>query len=202
MAQCQNALKKSDGDVSKAVTWIEENLSAEAKAQAAKLVSRVAAHGSLITARGEKDGDNLVVALEVNSETDFVARSDTFKELLLKVQQSLVSNIGNFDSKESTNSIFEAPVENVLSFQTSEGTSISSELTAAIGKVKENLVIRRAIIGKSKSIIGLATHGSLVGNNQNFGGLASILFLNSSNNTIQPLADKVFYLFYIFLSFY
>ncbi len=74
MMDCKKALLENDCDVEKSCEWLRE----KGIAKAAKKSSRIAAEG----ATSVKIDGNVAVVLEVNSETDFVAKSDPFKELI------------------------------------------------------------------------------------------------------------------------
>lgn len=75
MMDCKKALTETDGDMDKAVEYLRE----KGISKAAKKADRIAAEGS---AHIKVDG-NAAVLIEVNSETDFVAKNDQFKELLM-----------------------------------------------------------------------------------------------------------------------
>jgi len=75
MMDCKKALVENDGDVEAAITYLRE----KGIAKAAKRAGREAAEGSIFTY--VHPGDKLAVMIELNCETDFVARTDDFKEL-------------------------------------------------------------------------------------------------------------------------
>ena len=79
MMECKNVLVETDGDVEKAIALIRER----GQAMAAKKAGRDAREG--IVASYIHAGDRLGVLIEVNSETDFVARNDEFKDLVKKL---------------------------------------------------------------------------------------------------------------------
>ena len=83
MMDCKKALLETDCDVDKACEWLRE----KGIAKAAKKSSRIAAEGATnVTIDG-----NSAVILEVNSETDFVAKSDAFKALLIETASILLN---------------------------------------------------------------------------------------------------------------
>ena len=75
MMDCKKALVESDGDMEKAIEWLRE----KGLSQAAKKASRIAAEG--VVAQYVNDDASIGAIVEVNCETDFVAKSDAFKEL-------------------------------------------------------------------------------------------------------------------------
>lgn len=82
MMDCKAALDATNNDVDKACDWLRE----KGIAKQAKKADRIAAEGlALITKK-----DNRVVVTEVNCETDFVAKSDAFKELVLSINEILL----------------------------------------------------------------------------------------------------------------
>ena len=83
MMDCKKALLENDCDVEKACEWLRE----KGIAKAAKKSSRIAAEG----ATGVKLNGNTAVVLEVNSETDFVAKSDAFKALVVETADILLN---------------------------------------------------------------------------------------------------------------
>ena len=86
LMDCKGALLANDCDLDKATDWLRE----KGLAKAAKKASRIAAEGLAITKVCEKCGS--VVVLEVNCETDFVAKGDAFKELVDKCAELILKN--------------------------------------------------------------------------------------------------------------
>lgn len=81
---CKNALVECDGDIDKAVDALRER----GEAQAVKKANRIAAEGLVNVA--VKDGKG--VAVEVNSETDFVAKNDKFRDFVEKVTEQIIAS--------------------------------------------------------------------------------------------------------------
>ena len=79
MMDCKKALQATDGDMDKAVDWLRE----KGLAKAAKKADRVAAEGVAYAAVIDGCG----VVIEVNSETDFAAKTDAFMDLVKKLAQ-------------------------------------------------------------------------------------------------------------------
>ena len=74
MLDCKKALEESNGNMEEAITWLRE----KGISKAAKKSSRIAAEGLALT----KVKGNKAIILELNSETDFVAKNDEFKNLI------------------------------------------------------------------------------------------------------------------------
>ena len=121
MLDCKKALEASNGDIKEATTWLRE----KGIAKAAKKESRIAAEGlaDIII-----DG-NTAVVLEVNSETDFVAKNAEFQDLVKKIGTAILNN----DVKTN---------EDVLS-SVVDGETISDIIVAKTAKIGEKLSFRR-----------------------------------------------------------
>jgi elongation factor Ts len=123
MMDCKRALGDSGGDIEAAVDWLrKKGLSA-----AAKKAGRVAAEG-LIGAITRGSAGALV---EVNSETDFVARNKAFQSFVQTVGELAVDGDGELDS------LTRAPYPG-------SGRTVEAELTHLIATIGENLVLRRS----------------------------------------------------------
>jgi elongation factor Ts len=123
MMDCKRALGDSDGDIEAAVDWLrKKGLSA-----AAKKAGRVAAEGLIgVAVRGVAGA-----LVEVNSETDFVARNDAFQAFVRAVTELAVIGDGELDTLVRT------PFPGA-------GHSVAEELTQLIATIGENLVLRRS----------------------------------------------------------
>jgi elongation factor Ts len=119
MMDAKKALTETDGDFEAAIDWLRT----KGLAKAAKKSSRVAAEG--LVAVAVKDGKG--VAVEVNSETDFVAKNSDFQEMVGAITNAAltVSNITE------------------LSNQLIAGKSVSDTITDNIAKIGENMTLRR-----------------------------------------------------------
>ena len=84
MMDCKKALTNTDGDMDKAVEWLREN----GLAKAEKKAGRIAAEG-MVAVKVSEDGKNASI-VEVNSETDFVAKNELFQNLVNSVAAQAV----------------------------------------------------------------------------------------------------------------
>ena len=89
MMDCKKALTHTDGDMEKAIDYLREN----GIAKAAKKADRVAAEGLTYIL----SNDQAAVILEVNSETDFVAKNDHFKTLIQNLAKHILTEKPNKD---------------------------------------------------------------------------------------------------------
>ncbi len=138
MLDCKKALEESQGDMDKAVDWLRE----KGISKAAKKESRIAAEGlSEIIVNGNK-----AVILEVNSETDFVAKNDEFKKFIDTIGNAIV----NSDAKT---------MEEALNLSTSNGT-ISEYLVNLVAKIGEKISFRRfeLVSKKDDEVFGTYSH--------------------------------------------
>ena len=125
MMDCKKALAEADGDMTRAVEIIREN----GQAKVEKKAGRIAAEG-LVTAI--VDGDNVGAIVEVNSETDFVAKNQTFQDFVaLVAKQALTTTAADLDA-------FLAEKWNA-----DESKTVKDELASQVAVIGENLKIRR-----------------------------------------------------------
>ncbi len=128
MMDCKKALEANNGDIDAAVDWLRE----KGISKAAKKADRIAAEGTAAILIKE----NNAVIIEVNSETDFVAKNDEFKSLVSEILEVIMNN----DPKT---------LEDVLALPASEGV-ISDLITQKTAKIGEKLSLRRfAKVSKS-----------------------------------------------------
>ena len=138
MLDCKKALQETNGNMEDAITWLRE----KGISKAAKKASRIAAEGLGLT----KVEGNKAVILEVNSETDFVAKNEEFK--------SLVENIANLllNNEVST-------VEETLKLEI-ENKSLEELITEKISTIGEKLSFRRfeIITKEDNQVFGTYSH--------------------------------------------
>ncbi|MCP8882292.1 translation elongation factor Ts [Devosia sp. XJ19-1] len=122
MMDCKKALAETNGDLEAAVDWLRTR----GLAKAAKKADRVAAEGLVgVVTAGTK-----AAAVEVNSETDFVARNEQFQNIVGTVAKLAL------DADGDVVKLGEMPFPGT-------GHSVSAELTEAIAKIGENMNLRR-----------------------------------------------------------
>jgi elongation factor Ts len=141
MMDCKKALAETNGDMEAAVDWLRTR----GLAKAAKKAGRVAAEGLVgVFVQGTK-----AAIVEVNSETDFVARNEQF--------QAIVGNVARLalDAGGDVAVLAEVPYPN-------SGRSVAGELTDAIAKIGENMNLRRtALVSVSDGAIGNYVHNAV-----------------------------------------
>lgn len=157
MMDCKKALEDSAGDMEKAIDYLRKKGAATAQKRADKAVKE----GVIVT---RVSGDNkLGVLLEVNCETDFVARGNDFVEFANSVAQVL-------EQKHPST------IEELLESVTTDGKTITAHLNDLVGTIGEKIEIRRFKTLKSNDgFISAYTHlGSKIGVLVEFGGDAVI----------------------------
>ncbi|WP_017431119.1 translation elongation factor Ts [Vreelandella jeotgali] len=140
MMECKKALTETDGDIEVAI----ENLRKNSGLKAAKKADRTAAEGAVVT-RIADDG-SYGVMVEINSETDFVARDDNFKTFANTI----------------VDAFFDAKSEDVAAVMDGELEKTREELVQKIG---ENISVRRAVVvdAGEGNTVGAYVHGSRIG---------------------------------------
>jgi len=144
MMECKKALSESDGDMNKA----EDLLRIKSGAKATKAASRVAAEGvigSYISADGK-----VGALVEVNSETDFVAKNDDFIAL----------------AKEAAKLVAEhnpADVEALANLKLASGQTVEEARKALVMKLGENMTLRRLARFETSGRLSVYLHGSKIG---------------------------------------
>ncbi|WP_110112806.1 translation elongation factor Ts [Bacillus sp. CGMCC 1.16541] len=122
MMDCKKALTETDGDMDKAIDYLRE----KGIAKAAKKADRIAAEGLTFI---EVNGNDAVI-LEVNSETDFVAKNEGFQKLTKELAAHLLAN------KPAT-------AEEALEQKMESGTTVQEHINSAIATIGEKLSLRR-----------------------------------------------------------
>jgi len=129
MMDCKKALQETGGDIDKAIDYLRE----KGLSKASKKADRIAAEGlttALVSEYGKKG-----VLVEVNSETDFVAKNEEFKSFVQMVAKTAL------DTEP-------ADIEALNAVKVDGGKTLKETLTDKIAKIGENMSIRRFVIEK------------------------------------------------------
>ena len=165
MMDCKQALSESNGDVDAAVDWLR----AKGLSKAAKKSDRVAAEGLIgVTASATKGA-----VVEVNAETEFVARNDQFQEMVRNIT-SLTPEVG-------------ADVAGLLS-ATYPGKSVTVEdqIKEAIATIGENMTLRRAaVVEVSEGVVAPYVHNKIA---DDLGKIGVLVALESSGDKEKLMA--------------
>jgi len=141
MMDCKRALGETGADMEAAVDWLRK----KGLAAAAKKAGRVAAEGLIGAATRTESG----ALVEVNSETDFVARNELFQSFVRTVAGLAVAGNGDVEALK------EMPYPGT-------GRTVAEELTEMVGRIGENLVLRRAArLAVGRGVVASYIHNSL-----------------------------------------
>lgn len=143
MLDCKKALVEANGDMEKAVDWLRK----KGLASAAKKSSRVAAEGLVAVA---VDG-NKGAAVEVNSETDFVAKNEIFQEYVEDAAKVALHCNGDVEAMKA----FVCP-------KCADSKTFGERLTDMIAKIGENMNLRRAkVISVNNGVVCSYVHNAV-----------------------------------------
>jgi len=170
MMDCKRALVESSGDIEAAVDWLR----AKGLSAAAKKAGRVAAEGLIGVATAARAG----AVVEVNSETDFVARNELFQNFVREVAKLAVAAERDVEALKS------APFAG-------NGKSVESELTDLIARIGENLVLRRvARLAVGEGHVASYVHNAV---SPNLGKIGVLVALESTagEEVLAPLGRQL-----------
>jgi elongation factor Ts len=158
MMDCKKALTETDGNMEEAVDWLRK----KGLAAAAKKSGRVAAEGLVaVAAEGAKGA-----VIELNSETDFVARNPDFQSFVGSVGQVALANGGDFDQTGA------ATMDG--------GKSVTDTVTEMVGTIGENLSFRRSAgLSVSDGVVASYVHGAV---GPNLGKIGVLVALESTGD--------------------
>ncbi|GLQ20286.1 translation elongation factor Ts [Algimonas porphyrae] len=168
MMDCKKALNENDGDIEAAIDWLRK----KGIAKADKKASRVAAEGLVAVATDGNKG----VAVEVNSETDFVARNEIFQAAVAKIAQRGLD-------MDSSDALADAELEG--------GKSVKEYLTELVGKIGENMSFRRMeSLSVSEGVVSSYIHNAVA---TDMGKIGVLVALESSGDkaALGELAKKI-----------
>jgi elongation factor Ts len=159
MMDCKVALTETDGDFEAAVDWLRK----KGLAAAAKKAGRVASQGLVGIEVGGRSG----AVVEVNSETDFVARNQDFQALVRAIARLALEVGGDRDR------LLGARVP-------ASGRTVADEITQAVAVIGENITLRRsALVEVGQGVIGSYVHGALA---PGLGTIGVLVGLHSSGD--------------------
>ena len=166
MMDCKKALSETNGDMDAAIDWLRK----KGLATASKKSGRIASEGLI----GIYIEDNSGSIVEVNSETDFVARNNEFQDFVSSVAKISLKNNGNLEGVLKTK------------YFDSE-KNVQEILTDKIAKIGENMSLRRTeVLSVSNGIIAGYVHNSV---NENLGKIGVLVSLES--NADKPALKKL-----------
>jgi elongation factor Ts len=146
MMDCKKALQETEGDMEAAVDWLR----AKGLSKAAKKADRVAAEG-VVALTTRVDGAGMTAAvIELNAETDFVARNEAFQGVARKIALTALDVDGD--------------VEAVRAAKIDGGQTVEETVTHLVATIGENMLLRRSKrFAVGKGAIGAYVHGAVAG---------------------------------------
>jgi elongation factor Ts len=144
MMECKKALVETKGDLDAAAELMRK----QGLAKADKKATRVAAEGVVVI---EKSSDGRMAAMvEINCETDFVAREQDFRGFAQAVAAKALA-------------LGEVPLDTLMAAKLDSGETVDERRRSLIAKIGEKISVRRSVVLKSESNLGAYVHGTRIG---------------------------------------
>ena len=160
MMDCKKALTENGGDIEAAIDWLRK----KGLAAAARKASRIASEGLVAVATGDKAG----AVIELNAETDFVARNDKFQAAAATLASLALAGSGDVED------LRKAPWPDA-------GTDVSHHITALVATIGENMNLRRsAKLAVTAGVVASYIHTSLA---PGLGKIGVLVALESTGDT-------------------
>ena len=175
---CKLAIDENNGDIEKSIEFLRK----KGIAKASKKMARVAADGLVLICEKDKmtlvlvfEKDNSVSTIEINSETDFVAKNKDFISFCKEISEINFNNKSNLD--------------NLNSSKMKNQKTVEENLISLISKIGEKITIRRAKYFGDNGLNFVYVHNS---SEKNIGKVVSIVQLNKINkNLVKDLGNKL-----------
>ena len=161
-SDCKLAITENNGDIDKSIEYLRK----KGIAKASKKMSRVAADGLVLL----NQKDSVISAIEINSETDFVAKNKDFISFCKEISELNLKNKGDLNMLKSS--------------KMKNGKSVDENLISLISKIGEKITIRRSKYFDDKGLNFAYIHNSV---EKNIGKVLSIVKLDK--NTKKDLSE-------------
>ncbi len=165
MMDCKKALTESDGDMEAAIDWLRK----KGLSKAAKKADRIAAEGLV----GVKSDGKIGAVVEINSETDFVARNEQFQKMVGEITELALSVGGDLDR--------------LLGAKISDGSmSVEDYVKEMVATIGENMTVRRtAALSVDEGVVSAYVHNKSA---DGMGKIGVLVALESSGDN-EKLTD-------------
>ena len=164
---CKLAIDENNGDIEKSIEYLRK----KGIAKASKKMGRVAADGLVLI----YEKNNNISAIEINSETDFVAKNKDFILFCKEISEINFANKSNIDSLKSS--------------KMKNNKTVDENLISLISKIGEKITIRRSKFFDDKGLNFAYVHNSV---EKNIGKVISIIQLSKNgNNSLNELGSKL-----------
>ncbi len=158
MMDCKKALVENDGDIQAASDWLRQ----KGIVKAASKAGRVAASGLVTVVKCDK----MACVVEMNAETDFVAKNDLFKKLVGDVANKAAELDGDFDAVSG---------------------AVKEDVAAAIGSIGENISLRRISTVRGENVFTYVHNAAA----PNMGQIGVVVAINGNDEKIAEIGPKV-----------
>jgi len=163
MMDCKGALNETGGDMQAAIDWLRK----KGLAKAAKKSGRTASEGLVAVAVEEAGAGAKAVLVEVNSETDFVARNEIFQKMVAEIAGSALATDGAVEAVRA------------VDFP-GAGKSIEDHIAEMVGQIGENMALRRSnAVSVEEGVVASYVHGPVT---DNAGKIGVVVGLKSSGD--------------------
>ncbi|MEL6369282.1 MAG: translation elongation factor Ts [Pseudomonadota bacterium] len=145
MMDCKTALNETNGDLDAAVDWLRK----KGLAKAAKKSGRAASEGLVVIATKTEGAGEKAVLVEVNSETDFVARNEVFQGMVSEIAGAALETDGTAEAVRA------------VDFP-GAGKSVEDHIAEMVGQIGENMNLRRAMgLSVEEGVVASYVHGQV-----------------------------------------
>ncbi len=171
MMDCKAALDENDGVMEAAIDWLR----AKGLSKAAKKAGRAAAEGLIAVMCDQKRA----VVVEVNSETDFVARNEDFQKLVSNIAEVALQHGGDRDAIGATS-------------YPASAKSVDEIVSEHVGSIGENLQFRRmALLEDEGCVFGAYVHNAVTDNLGKIGVAVALKYAGEKRDEVAALARQV-----------
>ncbi|CAF1498972.1 unnamed protein product [Adineta steineri] len=183
LSHCRTALQQFNDNLEQAEAWLHQRAQAEGWSRATKLQSRAASQGLI----GIITNTDTAAMVEINCETDFVAKNEKFQQLVSQVANSLLLNQ---QEKTKDKVFFDKDTLSTLPSVDDRSKTLADITALCVGTVGENVVLRRGIVFNTKpnQLLSSYCHGQVNTASSNlcrmgkYGALVKYSQIDSSNN--------------------
>ncbi|KAJ2702849.1 Elongation factor Ts, mitochondrial [Coemansia sp. IMI 209128] len=197
MSKAKEALLSSDNDIDQAMVWLEKDAIQSGARKAEKIKNRTASDGAIAIQVNEALTSGAII--ELGCETDFVARNSTFVDLASTIARSGLELAGH----PATNSALTQIDVGELSARVASGRTVADMVTETIGRLGENIVLRRAATmgmpdATDSMVVSGYVHGGIAGSHgASAGKIGGLVAIKSSvrsdehRRTLSQLAGRL-----------
>nr|XP_023012075.1 elongation factor Ts, mitochondrial isoform X2 [Leptinotarsa decemlineata] len=186
-ANCKKALDMHNNDLNQAETWLKQQAQSLGWSKATKLEGRQTTQGLVGVVVKENDG----VLVEVNCETDFVARNREFQKIVEDAARTCLDFVRNHQKSQDKITKICLDAEQLKNLKAADGKLLADKLALAIGTLGENATLKRALCLKAGNGIHLSAYAHPSGSASDkvllgrLGGLLAYKAAESTENTIE-----------------